>query len=146
MNQARPSTQLRIGSVFPRVDQIDFTGPLEVFSRIPNAVCVTIAKERGPLRDARGLLSKPSVRASLSSGKAMKFIPVPTLTAPMRNTPSSQKQRPHLSLDRLNMFKQQAAFWFPLSNHQRKLSRSSRGRNGCHQAARSSRFAPGNQF
>ena len=57
MNQTRPSTQLHIGSViFPRVDQIDFTGPFEVFSRIPNAACVTIAKEPGPLRDTRGLL------------------------------------------------------------------------------------------
>jgi len=57
MNQTRPSTQLLIGSViFPRVDQIDFTGPFEVFSRIPNVTCVTLAKERGPLRDGRGLI------------------------------------------------------------------------------------------
>jgi cyclohexyl-isocyanide hydratase len=60
MNQTRPSTQLLIGSViFPRVDQIDFTGPFEVFSRIPNVTCVTLAKERGPLRDGRGLILTP---------------------------------------------------------------------------------------
>jgi cyclohexyl-isocyanide hydratase len=60
MNETRPSTQLRIGSlIFPRVDQIDFTGPFEVFSRIPNATCLIIAKERGPLRDGRGLILTP---------------------------------------------------------------------------------------
>ena len=60
MNQIRPRTQLHIGSlIFPRVDQIDFTGPFEVFSRIPNATCLTIAKERGPLRDGRGLILTP---------------------------------------------------------------------------------------
>jgi cyclohexyl-isocyanide hydratase len=60
MNQTGPSTQLQIGSlIFPRVDQIDFTGPFEVFSRIPNAICLTIAKERGPLRDGRGLILTP---------------------------------------------------------------------------------------
>ena len=57
MNQTQPTTGLRIGSlIFPQVDQIDFTGPFEVFSRIPNATCLTIAKERGPLRDGRGLI------------------------------------------------------------------------------------------
>ena len=60
MQQTRPSTQLYIGSlIFPRVDQIDFTGPFEVFSRIPNAICLTIAKEQGPLRDTRGLILTP---------------------------------------------------------------------------------------
>jgi len=60
MNQTRPAARLHIGSlIFPRVDQIDFTGPFEVFSRIPNATCVTIAKERGSLRDGRGLILTP---------------------------------------------------------------------------------------
>jgi cyclohexyl-isocyanide hydratase len=60
MNETRPSTQLQIGSlIFPEIDQIDSTGPFEVFSRIPNATCLTIAKERGPLRDGRGLILTP---------------------------------------------------------------------------------------
>jgi len=60
MDQKRPGTQLQIGSlIFPQIDQIDFTGPFEVFSRIPNATCLTIAKERGPLRDGRGLILTP---------------------------------------------------------------------------------------
>ena len=60
MNETRPSTRLQIGSlIFPEIDQIDFTGPFEVFSRIPNATCLTIAKERGPLRDGRGLILTP---------------------------------------------------------------------------------------
>jgi cyclohexyl-isocyanide hydratase len=60
MDQKRPDTQLQIGSlIFPQIDQIDFTGPFEVFSRIPNASCLIIAKERGPLRDGRGLILTP---------------------------------------------------------------------------------------
>ena len=60
MNQKRPGTQLQIGSlIFPQIDQIDFTGPFEVFSRIPNATCLIIAKERRPLRDGRGLILTP---------------------------------------------------------------------------------------
>jgi cyclohexyl-isocyanide hydratase len=60
MNQTQPRTQLDIGSlIFPQVDQIDFTGPFEVFSRIPSATCLIIAKERGPIRDARGLILTP---------------------------------------------------------------------------------------
>ena len=60
MNQTRPSTQLDIGSlIFPQIDQIDFTGPFEVFSRIPSATCLIIAKERGPIRDACGLILTP---------------------------------------------------------------------------------------
>jgi len=60
MDQKRLGTQLQIGSlIFPQIDQIDFTGPFEVFSRIPNATCFIIAKERKPLRDGRGLILTP---------------------------------------------------------------------------------------
>jgi cyclohexyl-isocyanide hydratase len=60
MNQTRQNTELHIGSlIFPQIDQIDFTGPFEVFSRIPGATCHTIARERGALRDARGLILCP---------------------------------------------------------------------------------------
>ena len=60
MDQKPPDTQLQIGSlIFPQIDQIDFTCPFEVFSRIPNASCLIIAKERGPLRDGRGLILTP---------------------------------------------------------------------------------------
>jgi cyclohexyl-isocyanide hydratase len=51
---------LTIGAViYPRMDQIDFTGPFEVFSRIPNATVHVMAKERAPLRDIQGLILTP---------------------------------------------------------------------------------------
>jgi cyclohexyl-isocyanide hydratase len=61
MNQTQEGTHLHIGSLlFPEVDQIDFTGPFEVFSRIPNSTYHIIAKEREPLRDAGGLILTPA--------------------------------------------------------------------------------------
>jgi len=43
------STHLTIGCfVFPRQDQIDFTGPFEVLSRIPNSTVHVIAKTKNP--------------------------------------------------------------------------------------------------
>jgi cyclohexyl-isocyanide hydratase len=60
MNQIRGSKQLQIGAlIFPGVDQIDFTGPFEVFSRLPGANYHVIAKDRKPIRDARGLILTP---------------------------------------------------------------------------------------
>jgi hypothetical protein len=48
--------------------------------------------------------SKPSVRVLPGSSQAMKSMPVLFVTARTRNTPSSQKQRPRLDLDRLTRF------------------------------------------
>jgi hypothetical protein len=57
MNQMRGSKQLQIGAlIFAGVDQIDFTGPFEVFSRLPGATYHTIAKDKKPIRDTRGLI------------------------------------------------------------------------------------------
>ena len=47
---------LAIGSLlFEGIDQIDLTGPWEVFSRLPNATVRLYAKEASPVRDVRGL-------------------------------------------------------------------------------------------
>lgn len=60
MNPSPEQAPLRIGSLlFPQLDQIDFTGPFEVFSRLPGATLHLISKEKKPLRDARGLLLMP---------------------------------------------------------------------------------------
>lgn len=60
MNPSPEQTPLRIGSLlFPQLDQLDFTGPFEVFSRLPGASLHLIGKEKKPLRDARGLLLVP---------------------------------------------------------------------------------------
>lgn len=54
------SKPLNIGSlIFPRMDQIDFTGPFAVLSRIPDATVHVIAKEAGPIRDHLGLILTP---------------------------------------------------------------------------------------
>jgi cyclohexyl-isocyanide hydratase len=48
--------------VFPRQDQIDFTGPFEVLSRIPNSTVHVIAKTNNPVRDVKGLILTPEMR------------------------------------------------------------------------------------
>ena len=51
---------LHIGSlIFPKLDQMDFTGPFEIFSRIPNSTYHIVGKETKPLRDTRGLILVP---------------------------------------------------------------------------------------
>jgi cyclohexyl-isocyanide hydratase len=56
------STHLTIGCfVFPRQDQIDFTGPFEVLSRIPNSTVHVIAKTKNPVRDVKGLILTPEL-------------------------------------------------------------------------------------
>jgi cyclohexyl-isocyanide hydratase len=47
--------------IFERMDQIDFTGPFEVLSRMPNTTIRLIAKELAPVRDVQGLRLTPDV-------------------------------------------------------------------------------------
>jgi cyclohexyl-isocyanide hydratase len=59
---ARQSTRLTIGAlIFPRMDQIDFTGPFEVLSRIPDSTIHVIAKTKSPVRDIQGLILTPEM-------------------------------------------------------------------------------------
>jgi cyclohexyl-isocyanide hydratase len=59
---ARQMKQLTIGAlIFPRMDQIDFTGPFEVLSRIPNSTIRVIAKTKSPVRDIQGLILTPEM-------------------------------------------------------------------------------------
>ena len=47
---------LQIGSLlFEEIDQIDVTGPFEVFSRLPNSTYRLFATTTSPVRDTRGL-------------------------------------------------------------------------------------------
>jgi cyclohexyl-isocyanide hydratase len=46
--------------VFPGIDQMDFTGPFEVLSRLPDAEVRIVGKELAPVRDAFGLLLTPN--------------------------------------------------------------------------------------
>ena len=51
---------LHIGAIiFPGMDQIDFTGPFEILSRVPDSTFHVIAKDASPIRDIRGLILTP---------------------------------------------------------------------------------------
>jgi cyclohexyl-isocyanide hydratase len=51
---------LNIGAiVFPGMDQIDFTGPFEVLSPIPDSTFHVLWKEKTPVRDLNGLIITP---------------------------------------------------------------------------------------
>jgi cyclohexyl-isocyanide hydratase len=47
--------------IFSRMDQIDFTGPFEVLSRMPDTTIRVVAKELAPVRDVQGLQLTPDV-------------------------------------------------------------------------------------
>src|SRR4051812_25037969 len=51
---------LNIGAIiYPGLDQIDFTGPFEVLSRLPDSSFHVAWKEKTPVRDYHGLLLMP---------------------------------------------------------------------------------------
>ena len=59
---ARQTKNLAIGClIFPRLDQIDMTGPFEVLSRIPNSTIHVIVKSKFPVRDIQGLILTPEM-------------------------------------------------------------------------------------
>lgn len=56
------SKHLHIGAlIFPRMDQIDFTGPFEVLSRVPDSTFHVMGKDREPIRDIKGLILTPEM-------------------------------------------------------------------------------------
>lgn len=51
---------LHIGAfLFPRMDQIDFTGPFEVLSQVPDSTFHVIGRDKTPIRDVNGLILTP---------------------------------------------------------------------------------------
>src|ERR1700759_3692387 len=53
---ALQTKHLTIGClVYPRQDQVDFTGPFDVLARIPNSTVHVIGKTTAPVRDMKGL-------------------------------------------------------------------------------------------
>lgn len=48
--------------IFERMDQIDFTGPFEILSRVPDTTVQVIGKELSPIRDVQGLLLSPDIK------------------------------------------------------------------------------------
>jgi cyclohexyl-isocyanide hydratase len=70
------SHHLTIGAlIFPRLDQIDFTGPFEVLSRIPDSSIHVIAKTKSPVRDIQGLILTPEM--SIAEAPELDVLLVP---------------------------------------------------------------------
>ena len=61
--------------IYPLMDQIDFTGPFEVLSRLPDSTFHVIGKAREPVRDTRGLLLTPE--ETLSEAPPLDLLLVP---------------------------------------------------------------------
>jgi cyclohexyl-isocyanide hydratase len=73
---ALQSNHLTIGClIFPRLDQIDFTGPFEVLSRMPNSTVHVIAKTKSPVRDIQGLILTPEM--SIAEAPELDVLLVP---------------------------------------------------------------------
>jgi cyclohexyl-isocyanide hydratase len=71
-----PDAHLQIGSlIFDRLDQIDLTGPFEVFSRIPNSTYRVYCKSTAPLRDLRGL--RMMADATLAEAPQLDLVHIP---------------------------------------------------------------------
>src|SRR5271165_5965545 len=55
-------TYMEIGAlIFPNIDQMDFTGPFEVLSRLRGARIHVFSKSLTPIRDTAGLILTPTV-------------------------------------------------------------------------------------
>jgi cyclohexyl-isocyanide hydratase len=71
-----PDVHLQIGSlIFDKLDQIDLTGPFEVFSRIPNSSYRIYGKSTAPLRDLRGL--RMMADATLEEAPQLDLLHIP---------------------------------------------------------------------
>jgi cyclohexyl-isocyanide hydratase len=57
------------------LDQIDFTGPFSVLSRIPQSTIHVLAKDRAPVRDHKGLLLTPDT--TLADAPTLDLLLVP---------------------------------------------------------------------
>ncbi|MBV9499392.1 MAG: DJ-1/PfpI family protein [Acidobacteriaceae bacterium] len=67
---------LKIGMlIFPRMDQLDFTGAFEVFSRIPNSTVHVLWKDKSPLHDVRGLILTPDTTLAESPDLDLLVVP-----------------------------------------------------------------------
>jgi len=69
-------SHLHIGAlIFPRMDQIDFTGPFEVLSRVPDSTFHVIGRDSNPIRDCNGLILTPE--ETLSEAPQLDVLVVP---------------------------------------------------------------------
>ena len=79
--------------IFERMDQIDFTGPFEVLSRMPDTAVQIIGRERSPVRDVQGLLLSPDV--SIAEAELFDVLLVPGGYGQQALTHDEQRARAH---------------------------------------------------
>jgi len=76
MEPVTNSDHLQIGGIlFPDLDQLDFTGPFEILSRIPNSTFHILAKDRTPISDVRGLILSPTLTFSEAPPLDLLLVP-----------------------------------------------------------------------
>ncbi len=76
MSSISSTRHLHIGALlFERMDQIDFTGPFEVLSRVPNSSFHVIGRDKTPVRDVQGLILTPEV--TLAEAPELDVLVVP---------------------------------------------------------------------
>jgi cyclohexyl-isocyanide hydratase len=69
-------SSLSIGIVlFPNVTQLDFTGPYEVFARLPNVQLYLLAETLEPIRSDQGLTFLPDTIFAQAPALDMLFVP-----------------------------------------------------------------------
>lgn len=70
------ASELQIGMlIFPRMTQLDFTGPFEVLARIPNAKVYVLWKTLKPVTSDRGLAILPTTTLAHCPRLDLLFIP-----------------------------------------------------------------------
>jgi cyclohexyl-isocyanide hydratase len=73
---SRAPANLQIGAfIFPKLDQMDFTGPFAVFARVPGATVHILAQSLEPLRDAAGLVLTPTKLLTEAPSLDLFYIP-----------------------------------------------------------------------
>lgn len=76
MVDRQSTTSIAIGMVlFPNLTQLDFTGPYEVFSRLPNALVYLLAPTLDPIYTESGLTLLPNTSFERSPTLDVLFVP-----------------------------------------------------------------------
>ena len=73
-----PSTEAPlsiVGLVFPKIEQLDFTGPFGVLARLPHSVFHIVSKDGAPVADSRNFIITPSKSFATAPAADVLLIP-----------------------------------------------------------------------